>query len=143
VRDPSKPHVRQVQTIAATSKHLLRIMQHAEASSASGALHERPLQLPGAFAETQDPLEAGSTAPAPPLQPSNDGAGREELTMWPRHFKPLRKSVNGNVAVTFALAIPVVFGAVAAAVDYGSFATERTRLQAAADAAALNAAREL
>ncbi len=143
--DPSNPHVRHAQTIAAASKHLLRIMQHAEASSASGALHERPLQLPGAFAETQDPLpqEAGSTASAPPLQPSNDGAGREELTRWPRHFKRLRKSINGNVAVTFALAIPVVFGAVAAAVDYGSFATERTRLQAAADAAALNAAREL
>src|SRR5437016_306011 len=61
--DPSNPHVRHAQTIAAASKHLLRIMQHAEASSASGALHERPLQLPGAFAQTQDPLpqEAGST----------------------------------------------------------------------------------
>jgi len=61
-------------------------------------------------------------------------------TRWLQKF---RSNISGNVLMTFSLAAPVIFGAVAAAVDYTSFATERTRLQAAADAAALNAAREL
>src|ERR1700730_12044324 len=63
--------------------------------------------------------------------------------MRTRRMRKFRSNISGTVLMTFSLAAPVIFGAVAAAVDYTSFATERTRLQAAADAAALNAAREL
>lgn len=46
---------------------------------------------------------------------------------------------EGTVAMTFALAIIPVFGVVGAAVDYGSAALARSKLDAAADAAALAA----
>lgn len=46
---------------------------------------------------------------------------------------------EGTVAMTFALSIIPVFGVVGAAVDYGSAALARSKLDAAADAAALSA----
>lgn len=60
-----------------------------------------------------------------------------------RYLGTFASSAGGNVMITFALASIVIVGAVGAAVDYSIFSAERTRLQAAADAAALHAAREL
>jgi hypothetical protein len=78
---------------------------------------------------------------------SDDSAAARvrRLNVWSKFesFRRFGGNANGNVTLTFALALPVVFGAVAAMVDYTIFATERARLQAAADAAALNAVREL
>jgi Putative Flp pilus-assembly TadE/G-like len=48
----------------------------------------------------------------------------------------------GNVAITFATTLPLMLGALAAAVDYSSAANQRSKLQAAADAAAISSARE-
>src|SRR5712691_6560409 len=50
---------------------------------------------------------------------------------------------RANVMLTFALALPVILGAAAIAVDYSFAASTRTKMQAVADAAALFAAREL
>jgi Flp pilus assembly protein TadG len=50
---------------------------------------------------------------------------------------------RGNAVVLFALALPVLLGAVGLAVDYTIMNGDRTKMQSAADAAALNAAREL
>jgi Flp pilus assembly protein TadG len=50
---------------------------------------------------------------------------------------------SGSVAVTASLLAPVMFMAVAAAVDYSMFARERSRLQNQVDAAAIFSAREL
>ena len=49
----------------------------------------------------------------------------------------------GNMIVAMALALPVVFGSVGAAVDFGTFAMKQSTLQAAGDAAALAGAKEL
>jgi Flp pilus assembly protein TadG len=45
-------------------------------------------------------------------------------------------------AVIFGLAVPVLFGSVGVAVDYSMASATRTRMQAVADAAAINAVRE-
>ena len=50
---------------------------------------------------------------------------------------------RGSVIIIFALALPVLLLAVGAAIDYGRLSSQKTRLQSAADAAALSAAREL
>src|SRR5262245_2190007 len=52
-------------------------------------------------------------------------------------------SARGSTVTLFALTLPVIMGAAAVAVDYSTMAQQRTKLQAAADAAALDAAREL
>jgi Flp pilus assembly protein TadG len=49
----------------------------------------------------------------------------------------------GGVLTAFGLAIPVLLMGVAAAVDYGTFESGRSRLQAQVDAAAIAAAREM
>jgi Flp pilus assembly protein TadG len=56
-----------------------------------------------------------------------------------RGLRRLRHARSGNVAITFALALVPVAGAVGAAVDYSRASNFRTQLQAAADAAALGA----
>ena len=50
---------------------------------------------------------------------------------------------HGGIAVTFALALPVVIGAMGIASDYGMMIKLRTDLQKAADAAAVAGAREI
>jgi len=50
---------------------------------------------------------------------------------------------GGNAIVAFVCSLPVLFGAVGAAVDYSNLATARASLQTAADAGALQGAREL
>jgi Flp pilus assembly protein TadG len=55
----------------------------------------------------------------------------------------LMRDRRGNAVVVFALALPVVLGAAGLALDYTIMARDRARMQAAADAAALSAAREL
>jgi Flp pilus assembly protein TadG len=50
---------------------------------------------------------------------------------------------RGNVAILFALAMPVLIGAAGMALDYTIMANQRTKMQSVADAAALSAAREL
>ena len=54
-----------------------------------------------------------------------------------------RDERSGAVALLFAVALPTVLGAVGLAVDYSSALNQRSAIQSAADAAALNAAREL
>jgi Flp pilus assembly protein TadG len=53
------------------------------------------------------------------------------------------RDTSGNVVVTFSLAVPVLAAAVAAAVDYGSAAATRTRMQQVADAAAIASVQEI
>jgi Flp pilus assembly protein TadG len=50
---------------------------------------------------------------------------------------------SGGVFATFALLSPILAGATGAAVDYGMFQRDRTRLQALVDAAAVASAREM
>jgi len=54
-------------------------------------------------------------------------------------LKRLLKSEDGNVAVMFALALLPVVGVAGSAVDYARGSSARSKLQIAADAAALNA----
>jgi len=60
--------------------------------------------------------------------------------MHPRTFWADRR---GGVALFLGLAAPVLFGGIAAAIDYSALVNQRARLQAAADSAALAAVREL
>jgi Flp pilus assembly protein TadG len=53
------------------------------------------------------------------------------------------RDTSANVAVTFALAVPALAAALAAAVDYGSAASIRSKMQSVADSAATASAREL
>jgi hypothetical protein len=55
----------------------------------------------------------------------------------------LARHCGGNVAISFALATPMVLGATAFAVDYSWMTGQRAKMQSAADAAALSTAREL
>src|SRR4051812_20959254 len=50
---------------------------------------------------------------------------------------------RGSTALTFALAGPVLLGAVALSVDYSNLSLRKSRLQELADSAALSGAREL
>jgi hypothetical protein len=50
---------------------------------------------------------------------------------------------RGAVVMILAMALPLLFGALAAAVDYSAVISRKTQLQSAADGAALTAAREL
>ncbi len=54
-----------------------------------------------------------------------------------------RRDNRASVATVFGLALPVMFLATATAVQYGSMVQQRSSLQAAADAGALGAARQL
>jgi hypothetical protein len=58
-------------------------------------------------------------------------------------LETLGRSASGNVVMIFAVTAFIIFGVLAAAIDFACFVTERAQLQAAADAAALRAAREL
>lgn len=58
-------------------------------------------------------------------------------------FACLLASSNGGVAVSMAVSAPVMLGAVGIASDFAVFTMKQSKLQAAADAAALAAAREL
>lgn len=53
------------------------------------------------------------------------------------------RTQSGAVLIKFAVLVPVIFGSVAAAIDYGSSATRWSRLQHAADSAALAVVAEL
>ena len=55
----------------------------------------------------------------------------------------LRQCVRGNVVTMFALALPGLLAAVGVASDYAILEMKRSSLQAAADSAALAAAKEL
>jgi Flp pilus assembly protein TadG len=50
---------------------------------------------------------------------------------------------GGTVAIVVGLTVPLIVGVLAGAVDYGALSARHTQLQAAADGAALAAAREL
>ncbi len=62
------------------------------------------------------------------------------LLKWLRKF---RLDEAGNIAVIFAVALPVVVGSTTAAIDVTSYNMKKSQLQAAADAAAIAGAREL
>src|SRR5262249_33218156 len=55
----------------------------------------------------------------------------------------LRRDQSGGVAIIFALALPVVLGIAGVAIDYSRAAAARTKMQAVADSAAINAARAM
>jgi Flp pilus assembly protein TadG len=59
---------------------------------------------------------------------------------WLQRF---RLDEAGNIAVIFAIALPVVIGTTSAAIDVTSYNMKKSQLQAAADAAAIAGAREL
>ncbi|KQT19378.1 hypothetical protein ASG40_00510 [Methylobacterium sp. Leaf399] len=64
--------------------------------------------------------------------------------MTPKSLRlAFRASTSGGTLVLFALALPVLMGIGGVAVDYGTWVKQRSQLQAAADAAAMAAAREL
>lgn len=58
-------------------------------------------------------------------------------------LRAFRRNGGGGVAITFALAAPVLAIAVGVAVDYSRFIEMRRKMQAAADSAALAATREM
>ena len=58
-------------------------------------------------------------------------------------LRRLARDSGGNIAISFALAIPMVLGAAAFAVDYSWMTNQRAKMQSAADTAALSTAREL
>ncbi len=57
--------------------------------------------------------------------------------------RQIARDRRGGVAVVFALVVPVLLGFAGVAVDYATWTNQAARLQSAADAAALAAAREL
>jgi Flp pilus assembly protein TadG len=59
------------------------------------------------------------------------------------HWRQLWGDRRGGVALILGLAAPILFGGIAAAIDYSALVNQRARLQAAADSAALAAVREL
>jgi Flp pilus assembly protein TadG len=60
-----------------------------------------------------------------------------------RRLGAYARARDGALALTFAIAMPAIAGGVAFAVDYANVTKEKSRLQAAVDAAALASAREL
>ncbi len=68
---------------------------------------------------------------------------RSILSLRHRSFAAWRHNNSGSIAIVFALSLTILGGAVAASVDYGSIVRARSKLQAAADAAALAGAQEL
>ena len=61
--------------------------------------------------------------------------------MTHRRFEGFSRCTRGNVAIIFGLVLVPVMGLVGTTVDYGSWLQQRTQMQAAADAAALAAAK--
>ncbi len=59
-----------------------------------------------------------------------------------RFINRFAENRSGAVLIKFALMVPVIFGSVAMAVDYGSSAARWSSLQQAADAAALGTAKQ-
>lgn len=60
-----------------------------------------------------------------------------------KYLELFKGSNSGAVALVFAVAFPAILGAIGLSVDYASVMNQRSNVQSAADAAALNAAREL
>jgi Flp pilus assembly protein TadG len=60
-----------------------------------------------------------------------------------RHIGKLCGAEAGSTAVSFALALPVLFGAIGVAADYGIMNSKHSKLQFAADQAAIAAVKEL
>jgi len=75
-----------------------------------------------------------------PRPPIFTDAARQRFAALCRRW---RRSRSGSVLTTFGIAAPALLMVVAAATDYGMFESERVRLQAQTDAAAIASAREL
>jgi Flp pilus assembly protein TadG len=58
-------------------------------------------------------------------------------------FSALLRDEAASISTAYALMIPILFGAAGVGLDYSRAASERSRMQAVADAAAIAAAREL
>jgi Flp pilus assembly protein TadG len=58
-------------------------------------------------------------------------------------MKRFRANTKGSTVVMFALAVPMLLGAVGLAIDFATFSMKRSTLQAAADASALAGASQL
>lgn len=57
-------------------------------------------------------------------------------------LKTFRRDARGNTVVTFGIALPFIAAAVGAGLDYSMAARMRSKMQAVADASAINGARE-
>jgi hypothetical protein len=60
-----------------------------------------------------------------------------------KHFADFRESADGSIAILFSLALPVVLGTAALAIDSAKFYRQEAKLQTVADSIALAAAKEL
>ena len=60
-----------------------------------------------------------------------------------RFWNQWRRSASGGIAISFAMALPVLLGVVGLATDYAVMTKVRSELQDAADAAAMAGAREI
>ena len=68
---------------------------------------------------------------------------RKALSSLEQRLRIFARARDGAVAMTLAVALPVIVAGVAFAVDYANVAKEKSRLQSAVDSAALASAREL
>jgi Flp pilus assembly protein TadG len=69
-------------------------------------------------------------------------ASKPDTSRKPTWWRRLVRDTSASTAVMFGLAVPVVMGVVAVAVDYSRAAAGKAKLQAVADAAAIYSARE-
>ena len=60
-----------------------------------------------------------------------------------KHFVDFCRSADGSIAILFSLALPVVLGTAALAMDSAKFYRQEAQLQTVADSTALSAAKEL
>jgi Flp pilus assembly protein TadG len=60
-----------------------------------------------------------------------------------RHLGKLRSNVRGGIAISFAIALPMLLGIVGLAADYAMLSKIRSELQEVADASAMAGAREI
>ena len=67
----------------------------------------------------------------------------QAVSLLNRICKIFLRKENGNTALIFALSTPVLFGVAGTAVDFGTVALKRAELQAASDAAATAAAKQM
>src|SRR5262245_920390 len=99
----------------------------------------------GAHAARQ--VRRGLVRAAGHSQPCGAGLATEVLSPFMRSMasslSALLRDEAGGISTAYALMIPLLFGAAGVGLDYSRAASERSKLQAVADSAAIAAAREL
>jgi Flp pilus assembly protein TadG len=69
--------------------------------------------------------------------------GRSNQKKEKNTMKKYRENTRGSTVVMFALALPMLLGAIGLAIDFATFSMKRSTLQSAADASALAGAKQL